>query len=86
MTTGIPLRTGGFASGCSGTVAGWFRKKHFYKKEHDVLKNYEKEMSNYNVKDNLTKYAKNDAIVTLKWYKELNKICHLILKCDILKC
>ena len=43
-------------------------------------------MSNYNVKENLIKYAKNDTIVTLKLYKELNKICHLILKCDILKC
>ena len=43
-------------------------------------------MSNYNVKENLIKYAKNDTIITLKLYKELNKICHLILKCDILIC
>ena len=42
-------------------------------------------MSNYNVKENLIKYAKNDTVITLKLYKELNKICHLILKCDILK-
>ena len=42
-------------------------------------------MSNYNVKYNLIKYARNDTIITLKLYKELNKICHLILKCDILK-
>ena len=43
-------------------------------------------MSNYNVKENLIKYAKNDTIIALKLYKELNNICHLILKCDILKC
>ena len=42
-------------------------------------------MSNYNVKENLIKYAKNDTVITLKLYKELNNICHLILKCDILK-
>ena len=42
-------------------------------------------MSNYNVKENLIKYAKNDTIITLKLDKELNNICHLILKCDILK-
>ena len=41
-------------------------------------------MNNYNVKENLLKYAENDTIITLKLYKELNKICHLILKCDIL--
>ena len=35
-----------------------FGKKPFYKKDHDELKNYEKEMSNYNVKENLIKYAK----------------------------
>ena len=61
-------------------------KKHFYKRDHDELKNYEKEMSNYIVKENLTKYAKNDTIITLKLYKELNNICHLVLNCDILKC
>ena len=61
-------------------------KKHFYKRDHDELKNYEKEMSNYNCKENLIKYAKNDTIITLKLYKELNNICHLILKYDILKC
>ena len=42
-------------------------------------------MSNYNVKDNLIKHTKNDTIITLKLYKEFNSICHLILKCDILK-
>ena len=42
-------------------------------------------MSNYNVKENLIKYAKNDTIITLKLYKELNNICHLSLQCDILK-
>ena len=62
------------------------KKKHFYERDHDELRNYEKEMSNYNVKENLTKYAKNDTIITLKLYKELNNICHLILKCGILKC
>ena len=62
-----------------------FRKKHFYKRDHDELTNYEKEMSNCNVKENLIKYAKNGKIITLKLYKELNNICHLILKCDILK-
>ena len=51
-----------------------FRKKHFYKRDHNELKNYENEMSNYNVKENLIKYAKNDTIITLKLYKELNKI------------
>jgi len=55
-----------------------FRKKHFYKRDHNELKKYEKEMSNYNVKENLIKYAKNDTIITLKLYKELNKICHII--------
>ena len=63
-----------------------FRKKHFYKRDHDELKNYEKEMSKYSIKENLIKYAKNYTIITLKLYKELNNICHLILKCDILKC
>ena len=43
-----------------------FRKKHFYKRDHDALNNYEKEMSNYNVKENLIKYAKNDTTITLK--------------------
>ena len=33
-------------------------KKHFYKRDHNELKNYENEMSNYNVKENLIKYAK----------------------------
>ena len=56
-------------------------KKHFYKRDHNELKNYE--ISNYNVKENLIKYAKNDTNITLKLYKELNKICHLILKCDM---
>ena len=42
-----------------------FRKKHIYKRDHDELK----EMSNYNVKENLIKYAKNDTIITLKLYK-----------------
>ena len=43
-------------------------------------------MNNYNVKEYLLKYAENDTIITLKLYKELNNFCHLILKCDILKC
>ena len=33
-------------------------KKHFYKRDHNELKNCEKEMSNYNVMENLLKYAK----------------------------
>ena len=33
-------------------------KKHFYKRDHNELTNYESEMSNYNVKENLLKYAK----------------------------
>ena len=61
-------------------------KKHFYKRDHDELKNYENEVSNYNVKEKSIKYAKNDTVITLKLYKELNNICRLILKCDILKC
>ena len=42
-------------------------------------------MSNYNVKYNLFKYARNDTIITLKLYKELSELCHLIAKCDTIK-
>ena len=49
-------------------------KKRFYKRDHDELKNYEKEMINYDVKENWIKYAKNETMITFKLYKELNNI------------
>ena len=59
------------------------KTEHFYKRDHDALKSYE--LSNYNVKENLIKYAKNDTIITLELYRAINNLCHEILKTDILR-
>ena len=53
----------------------------FYKRDHDKLHTIN--LNNYNIKDNLLKYAKNDTYITLELYRALNKICYNVFKCDI---
>jgi len=59
------------------------KKDHFYKRVHASLE--ENDLINYNVKENLIKYAKNDTVITLELYRAINNLCHEILKCDILR-
>ena len=54
----------------------------FYKRDHDKL--HTVDLNNYNIKDNLIKYAKNDTYITLDLYRALNKLCYEVFKCDIL--
>ena len=43
------------------------------------------DLNNYNIKENLFKYAKNDTLITLELYRALNKLSHDYLNTDILR-
>ena len=47
-------------------------KDDFYKRDHENL--LTTDLNNFNIKENLIKYANNDTDITLELYRSLNKL------------